>query len=98
MIVEIVGVFQKYEIRCTREPVMECSVLFFFFKEKTAYEMRISGWSSDVCSSDLPCSGCARMWGNWTRRSGIRRASPARPQAHRPKDPAPPRRSREAEQ
>src|SRR3546814_16243829 len=38
------------------------------------------------------------MWGNWTRRSGIRRASPARPQAHRPKDPAPPRRSREAEQ
>src|SRR3546814_8012105 len=32
-----------------------CVVLvFFFFKQKTAYEMRISDWSSDVCSSDLP--------------------------------------------
>src|SRR3546814_5011031 len=30
-----------------------CSVLCFFFKQKTAYEMRISDWSSDVCSSDL---------------------------------------------
>src|SRR3546814_2291102 len=33
-----------------------CCVLlccFFFFKQKTAYEMRISDWSSDVCSSDL---------------------------------------------
>src|SRR3546814_16636375 len=29
-------------------------MLFFFFKQKTAYEMRISDWSSDVCSSDLP--------------------------------------------
>src|SRR3546814_5669128 len=28
-------------------------VSFFFFKQKTAYEMRISDWSSDVCSSDL---------------------------------------------
>src|SRR3546814_9884918 len=28
-------------------------VIFFFFKQKTAYEMRISDWSSDVCSSDL---------------------------------------------
>src|SRR3546814_10061388 len=28
-------------------------VVFFFFKQKTAYEMRISDWSSDVCSSDL---------------------------------------------
>src|SRR3546814_4703150 len=28
----------------------------FFFKQKTAYEMRISDWSSDVCSSDLPMS------------------------------------------
>src|SRR3546814_16014034 len=28
---------------------------FFFFKQKTAYEMRISDWSSDVCSSDLSC-------------------------------------------
>src|SRR3546814_21084932 len=29
--------------------------MFFFFKQKTAYEMRISDWSSDVCSSDLSC-------------------------------------------
>src|SRR3546814_3994638 len=33
-----------------------CMVLFFFFKQKTAYEMRISDWSSDVCSSDLPAA------------------------------------------
>src|SRR3546814_4651089 len=32
-------------------------VSLFFFKQKTAYEMRISDWSSDVCSSDLPSSG-----------------------------------------
>src|SRR3546814_3105299 len=31
-----------------------CYLCFFFFKQKTAYEMRISDWSSDVCSSDLP--------------------------------------------
>src|SRR3546814_2019360 len=30
---------------------------FFFFKQKTAYEMRISEWSSDVCSSDLRVQG-----------------------------------------
>src|SRR3546814_3209298 len=30
---------------------------FFFFKQKTAYEMRISDWSSDVCSSDLTLGG-----------------------------------------
>src|SRR3546814_4370312 len=30
---------------------------FFFFKQKTAYEMRISDWSSDVCSSDLTAEG-----------------------------------------
>src|SRR3546814_6674722 len=34
--------------------VVSCAdVLCFFFKQKTAYEMRISDWSSDVCSSDL---------------------------------------------
>src|SRR3546814_6335625 len=35
--------------------VVICSLyyFFFFFKQKTAYEMRISDWSSDVCSSDL---------------------------------------------
>src|SRR3546814_10493988 len=30
-----------------------CCFVFFFFKQKTAYELRISDWSSDVCSSDL---------------------------------------------
>src|SRR3546814_9422282 len=30
-----------------------CCVVMFFFKQKTAYDMRISDWSSDVCSSDL---------------------------------------------
>src|SRR3546814_9673149 len=33
--------------------------MFFFFKQKTAYEMRISDWSSDVCSSDLLARGGA---------------------------------------
>src|SRR3546814_16745254 len=37
--------------------LMMWSFLFFFFKQKTAYEMRISNWSSDVCSSDL-CWRC----------------------------------------
>src|SRR3546814_7040247 len=32
---------------------------FFFFKQKTSYEMRISDWSSDVCSSDLPSTYCS---------------------------------------
>src|SRR3546814_2090437 len=35
----------------------------FFFKQKTAYEMRISDWSSDVCSSDLTSSNAAS--GRW---------------------------------
>src|SRR3546814_16975327 len=34
-------------------------MLFFFFKQKTAYEMRISDWSSDVCSSDLDATSSA---------------------------------------
>src|SRR3546814_6579583 len=35
--------------------IFGCGLMFFFFffKQKTAYEMRISDWSSDVCSSDL---------------------------------------------
>src|SRR3546814_9702237 len=35
--------------------------LVFFFKQKTAYEMRISDWSSDVCSSDLAVPGQRRL-------------------------------------
>src|SRR3546814_1038674 len=42
---------------------------FFFFKQKTAYEMRISDWSSDVCSSDLAClSAPGRGEGDLRRR------------------------------
>src|SRR3546814_4820434 len=37
---------------CTDHIVLQ-SLEFFFFKQKTAYEMRIIDWSSDVCSSDL---------------------------------------------
>src|SRR3546814_16004734 len=41
--------------------VLSLCVMFFFFKQKTAYEMRISDWSSDVCSSDLEdLDGAAR--------------------------------------
>src|SRR3546814_4007383 len=36
---------------------------FFFFKQKTAYEMRISDWSSDVCSSDLTSAPSAQAPG-----------------------------------
>src|SRR3546814_8100257 len=39
--------------------LMCCVIMFFFFfKQKTAYEMRISDWSSDVCSSDLVAQAC----------------------------------------
>src|SRR3546814_17215788 len=39
----------------------DCCLLFFFFKQKTAYEMRISDWSSDVCSSDLLAANLTRI-------------------------------------
>src|SRR3546814_4674972 len=39
--------------KCVLYDVLLLYRLFFFFKQKTAYEMRISDWSSDVCSSDL---------------------------------------------
>src|SRR3546814_10475728 len=55
-------------------------IFFFFFKQKTAYEMRISDWSSDVCSSDLS---------RWFRRLGdhhpgrhLRDRRPAVPRGH----------------
>src|SRR3546814_20207554 len=47
-------VYDVLEITTTRAPCGICDmVVVFFFKQKTAYEMRISDWSSDVCSSDL---------------------------------------------
>src|SRR3546814_4313939 len=44
-----------------------CVFVFFFFKQKTAYEMRISDWSSDVCSSDLwlQKGGALEQAGDW---------------------------------
>src|SRR3546814_7940602 len=62
-------------------------LFFFFFKQKTAYEMRISDWSSDVCSSDLGSTGSPRP-----RARSIRapRPDPGRP----PDRPGPDRRAR----
>src|SRR3546814_10776620 len=53
--------------------------MFFFFKQKTAYEMRISDWSSDVCSSDLsfPKRSRPRLAGVWRcRLRTLRRRRP----------------------
>src|SRR3546814_3696059 len=55
---------------------------FFFFKQKTAYEMRISDWSSDVCSSDLFCVevvDCTMMNLSWAAAGAVApaKASPA---------------------
>src|SRR3546814_11791928 len=48
----------------------------FFFKQKTAYEMRISDWSSDVCSSDLDLQRSRDLVA--VRHPGLDRADPAR--------------------
>src|SRR3546814_10046642 len=50
--------------------VLYCCIYVFFFKQKTAYEMRISDWSSDVCSSDLDVLG---LWKELS--SGLRAAA-----------------------
>src|SRR3546814_10152741 len=42
-------------------------VIIFFFKQKTAYEMRISDWSSDVCSSDLAIDLRVHLYGGADR-------------------------------
>src|SRR3546814_7077367 len=61
-------------------------VYFFFFKQKTAYEMRISDWSSDVCSSDLPAGAQRHDRGGACRRGreGLRHR---RVGGERPGDP-----------
>src|SRR3546814_3357666 len=47
----------QLRVTCHTASRFKATVLIvFFFKQKTAYEMRISDWSSDVCSSDLPAS------------------------------------------
>src|SRR3546814_6718370 len=59
--------------------------LIFFFKQKTAYEMRISDWSSDVCSSDL---ARRRRACRPTRRARDAHAGATRPRDSRPADQA----------
>src|SRR3546814_9694631 len=51
-------------------------MFFFFFKQKTAYEMRISDWSSDVCSSDL--FRITKAVGRYKAIEGLPPADPAR--------------------
>src|SRR3546814_10572595 len=56
MLVISLGIYVSYCVSISHRltSVMRHSFFyFFFFKQKTAYEMRISDWSSDVCSSDL---------------------------------------------
>src|SRR3546814_11711338 len=53
--------------------------VFFFFKQKTAYEMRISDWSSDVCSSDLVRRPAGGRSSPVLRRSSSRLRPPSRP-------------------
>src|SRR3546814_7605140 len=48
-----------------------CRVFFFFVKQKTAYEMRISDWSSDVCSSDLAGMRAANAGARCRRRTAV---------------------------
>src|SRR3546814_7627905 len=47
--------------RCAGVVAFVGGLSFFFFKHKTAYEMRISDWSSDVCSSDLRMATTANL-------------------------------------
>src|SRR3546814_7518292 len=59
-------------------------VFLFFFKQKTAYEMRISDWSSDVCSSDLRARPAESISPSWCgRRAPARAEPPAAPQPRR---------------
>src|SRR3546814_4203042 len=53
--------------------------LFFFFKQKTAYEVRISDWSSDVCSSDLAEISESSARSSWLRRRRARQARSCSP-------------------
>src|SRR3546814_2359610 len=62
---------------------LEIFLGFFFFKQKTAYEVRISDWSSDVCSSDLGAESTNTRWPNGPTSSAMRSASFCRSEERR---------------
>src|SRR3546814_5840575 len=63
--------------------------VFFFFKQKTAYEMRISDWSSDVCSSDLYRLCLGRRVSNCPYRCGKYKRYPLAPKPGLKLEPEP---------
>src|SRR3546814_8185661 len=73
--------FTNYDFYCF------CVCCFFFFKQKTAYEMRISDWSSDVCSSDLNGDKVpeqrARLWQLWCGQTSHESQTPRRSEERR---------------
>src|SRR3546814_6696181 len=79
--------------------VVVCGMCVIFFKQKTAYELRISDWSSDVCSSDLAHGGPARAAAGAPRGARFRRRRAQDPAARggcrtrRPCPSRPPRRA-----
>src|SRR3546814_4077778 len=74
--------------------MLDCLCLCFYryflfcFKQKTAYEMRISDWSSDVCSSDLHAGevgalvNAGRLEDAWELMSGMLEREPLSPETH----------------
>ena len=55
-----------WNLFCTSDNHRARSSVFFFFKQKTAYEIHSGDWSSDVCSSDLWFAGHARYFGTFS--------------------------------
>src|SRR3546814_9818065 len=62
-------------------------IVFFFFKQKTAYEMRISDWSSDVCSSDLLTGFDRQRYAGQDVRAVARQGKVGGSQAHQNRRP-----------
>src|SRR3546814_5358020 len=54
-------------VLCARSSETQGSLKCFFVQQKTAYEMRISDWSSDVCSADLSATGTCHGPTIWSR-------------------------------
>src|SRR3546814_11653154 len=62
-------------------------MIFFFFKQKKAYEMRISDWSSDVCSSDLGYGALKGAASRWRCQSSAKFSLMTRPALVSPSEP-----------